>query len=350
MAYEMIEIPFGTYTIPEDMTAEIKDGKIVVKKKESEDERIRKVIVKHFEELHENSFINLEIPGILAYLERQKEQKPLSTVETELNSIAFLEQMGYTCIHRESRLNNSHNGPDFKKAVNDLRLVACLFANWKDEPSRKTNDGKLIVDVDAAAALINANHVIQESDVFDWEQAYQKGLKHGEIAGYNKAMKEQKPAEWGEEDRKEARDNLISVCRDWERGKKTTLLPIAAVRARFFLEHLTEPKEWSEEDEDMLNRYAYKETDGETSYDEEMDWLKSLRPQPKQDVSPSLSEKEIICLKRILDHLRKEHNRYDGEDFTNEIAVLEWLITHPILTQPHWNPSLPFPPKGKKRR
>ena len=33
------------------------------------------------------------------------------------------------------------------------------------------------------------------------------------------------------------------------------------------------------------NRYAYKETDGDTSYDHEIDWLKSLRPQPKeQDV------------------------------------------------------------------
>lgn len=48
-------------------------------------------------------------------------------------------------------------------------------------------------------------------------------------------------------------------------------------------------QEWSEEDEDMLNscissieeakenRYAYKETDGDTSYDHEIAWLKSLR-------------------------------------------------------------------------
>lgn len=68
--------------------------------------------------------------------------------------------------------------------------------------------------------------------------------------------------------------------------------------------------------------------------------LKSLRPQSKQDVLPSLSEKEIICLKRALDYLRKEHNRYGGEDFTNEIAVLEWFITHPILvSDTHWKPS-----------
>ena len=48
---------------------------------DSEDERIRKVIVKHFKELHENSFINLEIPDILAWLEKKKR---LNLVEAEI--------------------------------------------------------------------------------------------------------------------------------------------------------------------------------------------------------------------------------------------------------------------------
>lgn len=63
-----------------------------------------------------------------------------------------------------------------------------------------------------------------------------------------------------------------------------------------FLDSIPE-QERSEEDVDMLNlcissieeakenRYAYKETDGDTSYDHEIDWLKSLRPQPKQEWS-----------------------------------------------------------------
>ena len=55
-------------------------------------------------------------------------------------------------------------------------------------------------------------------------------------------MVEQKPVEWNDTDMKEARDNLISVCRDLERGERTTLLPIVAARARYFLEHFTEPK------------------------------------------------------------------------------------------------------------
>lgn len=59
--------------------------------------------------------------------------------------------------------------------------------------------------------------------------------------------------------------------------------------------------------------------------------------------NPTLSDKEVICLKRTLDFLRKEHGRYGGEDFTNEIPVLEWMITHPTMVlsthYPHWKPS-----------
>ena len=51
---DMIEIPFGArdselcgweYTIPEGFEAEIKDGKVIVRPKESEDERIRKALI-----------------------------------------------------------------------------------------------------------------------------------------------------------------------------------------------------------------------------------------------------------------------------------------------------------------
>ena len=61
---------------------------------------------------------------------------------------------------------------------------------------------------------------------------------------------------------------------------------------------------WSEEDKDMLNccissieeakenRYAYKETDGDTSYDREIAFLKSLRPswKPSEEQMDSLRD------------------------------------------------------------
>ena len=119
----------------------------------------------------------------------------------------------------------------------------------------------------------------------------------------------QKPAEWNDTDMKEARDSLISVCRDWEYGKQTTLIPLAAVRARYFLEHLNEPKpaDWSEEDEKMLNgiigrgcsQIPYTEPG---LRGEQIDWLKnklkSLRPQPHWKPS----EEQMAALKWQVEH------------------------------------------------
>lgn len=80
-----IEIPFGAkdselkgweYTIPENMEAEIKDGKIIVRPKEGEDERIRKEMVEYFSQYKEGGLRGVDITPWIAYLERQKEQAP----------------------------------------------------------------------------------------------------------------------------------------------------------------------------------------------------------------------------------------------------------------------------------
>ena len=105
---KIIEIPFGAkdsenkgweYTIPAGMEAVIEDGKVIVREKEGEDERIRKWLIEMVEEFRKANSTNAEHNGncseAIAYLERQK---PLSTEETELNSLAFLEQLGYACI------------------------------------------------------------------------------------------------------------------------------------------------------------------------------------------------------------------------------------------------------------
>ena len=99
--------------------------------------------------------------------------------------------------------------------------------------------------------------------------------------------KEQKSAEWSEEDKKML----------WIIQLALTKHPITDKQEKDAFDWLNslrpnQKSEWSEENADMLNccissieeakenRYAYKETDGDTSYDREIDWLKSLRPQP----------------------------------------------------------------------
>lgn len=96
MEKENKEIPFGAkdselykfeYTIPEGYEARIEDGKVIVKKKESEDERIRKALVKTFEKKLEIGFEWTEfgIPNrsVLDWLEKQKEPQNNSDAPNE---------------------------------------------------------------------------------------------------------------------------------------------------------------------------------------------------------------------------------------------------------------------------
>jgi len=91
------------------------------------------------------------------------------------------------------------------------------------------------------------------------------------------------------------------------------------------LTYLKRHAEWSEEDADILNccissieeakenRYAYKETDGDTSYDREIAWLKSLLscPKPSKPLDDWKPTKEQ--LDALLEAAReKEIDREDG--------------------------------------
>ena len=96
---EAIEIPFGSkdselcgweYTIPVGMEAEIKDEKVIVKKKESADERIRKEIIDYLSnELHNVKQLTPrtnEFEAWIAYLERQKDQTPANATQTKMQT------------------------------------------------------------------------------------------------------------------------------------------------------------------------------------------------------------------------------------------------------------------------
>jgi len=124
---KIIEIPFGAhdsenkgweYTIPAGMEAVIEDGKVIVREKESEDERIRKALLRCCDDWDKGQFGCMkkeDVPAIRAYLERQK---PLSTEETELNSLAFLEQLGYACIP---------SGKEQEWSEEDDQLIGFIF-------------------------------------------------------------------------------------------------------------------------------------------------------------------------------------------------------------------------------
>ena len=91
-----IEIPFGAkdselcgweYTIPEGMEATVVDNKIVVKKKESEDERIRKAMISGMTALKEQGkefFATIPLNDCIDWLEKQGEEKSLYDIAKEV--------------------------------------------------------------------------------------------------------------------------------------------------------------------------------------------------------------------------------------------------------------------------
>jgi len=98
---ESIEIPLGTkdselkgweYTIPEGMEAEVKDGKIIVREKESEDERIRKELIKYLKEGVEGYIPagdRSDYQRWLAWVEKQSEQKWSEEDESKVKEIVY---------------------------------------------------------------------------------------------------------------------------------------------------------------------------------------------------------------------------------------------------------------------
>ena len=168
-----IEIPFGAhdselkgweYTIPEGMEAEIKDGKIVVREKESEDERIRKATIKLLNRTIALPAIT-EIDGIrveqmIDYLEKQKEPLPIPNKFSGLKSLML------------QYLQSAANRKDDAEIESDTDLF-----------------GRKILD-----------YVWKYSD----EQKEQKPAERFEEA------REKYQVEWSEEDEKEI-DNIISL-------------------------------------------------------------------------------------------------------------------------------------------
>ena len=197
---------------------------------ESEDERIRKMLIKYFKELKVDSFINLEIPDILAWLEKQK-------VNTE-GDFARGYDCGYECGL------NSHGAEWFEKQK-EQKPTPNWMPKFLDELRSKKN-------------------------YFDWDE-------HRDIEGHILAIinyiapnyfkeKEQKPAEWSEEDEK----MLDSVIR--------------------LITHF----------DDLAHEPTYAGPKWTHPYTKEISWLKSLRPQKKWKPS----EEKLSALGSYIEELQ----------------------------------------------
>ena len=165
---------------------------------ESEDERIREEIIQflrdyHFDKLQNKVSVDtLELWG--AWLKKQKEQK-MSTEETELNSIAFLEELGYTCIPPHSLAGCV----DDKMVLKKLEASAKEYYKRNYEGGNPQGKGVVIQSyIDGASEWLRkhvCNYVNSEYNEFHKCVEYDGSIdKERLINDFEEAMqKEQKP-------------------------------------------------------------------------------------------------------------------------------------------------------------
>ena len=213
---------------------------------ESEDEIIRNFLIDFIKACgwSEKQFPPRE--DCIAWLEKQAEHKSLSTEETELNSLAFLTELGYTCI------------PPTKEKPN----------GWSEEDEEKLNS---IIEVLGDSSLL-----------IQW------------LNSLKDRVQPQQKQDWSEEDESnmDYSSEIIGFLKNYIKAYGCTAMNswvnwLKSLKDRGILQ----PKqEWSEEDEKMFDKlyeilyiYGYSShPEIDLSSNEAINliyWLKSIKPQ-----------------------------------------------------------------------
>lgn len=258
--------------------------------RESEDERIRKAIVGLIEELQrsDKNFAGVELADMLSYLEKQKEQKPrweINNPHTTKWTKEMIDEKFEELVkeyHKQKPVVT--HGETYH--VDTLGTQQVIAGKMPQKPAEWSKEDKAIIS--CIVCCLDGQFVTEAArkQCLEWFNQHRRDFLN------------QSKQEWSEEDENkiESIKGLITMGKFVDTNTIKTIWKL--------LDSLRpQPKvEWSEEDEEMLNscicsieeskenRYAYKETDGDTSYDHEIAWLKSLRPQWK----PSEQEKGAL--------------------------------------------------------
>lgn len=262
--------------------------------------------------------------------EKQKEQKSAECEWPNLsNCIKNCKKCQGKCFYRKESyeaVERINLGNEFENQVS--RILASVL-NGEHE----YNEG--FVKYAAQSLLGYAKNEIKSSES-DKIERLMKALQAtnaqiGELVEENYKLKEQKPAEWSDEDEQRITEIEFAVMQMNTKRVDTKDKCLAWLKSL----RPQQKVEWSDEDADMLNccissieeakenRYAYKETDGDTSYDREIDWLKSLNLQPKQEWSGVTINGEPVSIEnKSVDVPLTEWSEEDEENINTLIEVV----------------------------
>jgi len=239
--------------------------------KESEDEKIRKEIIEYFEHYSGGDNVSIKFPKWIAYLKKQKDaSKAIEAVEKIDKYI-------------DEHLANAH---DMKDSNPDKKYYRGL-----DDALGKMSG--ILQDVYSGEKQKEQKPIVTHGETYHVDTLGTQQVIAGKMP--------QKSTEWSKEDERILKGIIGLIDHDQHYGVSNNEMIswLKSLRPQ-------QKVEWCDEDADMLNccissieeakenRYAYKETDGDTSYDREIDWLKSLRPSWKP------SEKQMRYLLAVI--------------------------------------------------
>ena len=160
------EMQGWSYTIPEGFTAEIKDGQVIVKRAESEDERIRKGLIDYLKAdmEHNPSQYPQFYDRAIAYLERQKEQKPAEWSEEDDKRVKQLIydteaiRAGYE--KRKEQLGERFNN----ELIKDCDKQIAWLKSLRPQPHWKPSEEQMAV-LSNAERLVRANNYTENAKI-----------------------------------------------------------------------------------------------------------------------------------------------------------------------------------------
>jgi len=278
----------GLKITPEYIFPEIADG---------EDERIRKIIVKHFREYKGDSWITLQIPSILAYLEKQKEYE-LTEEDKKIIPEALVMLCNDIINHRvHTPIKTDEEGARkikaFLKTFN--RQPYKTKEEWEKQKEQKLAevDVKALLTADRLASAEMTGRLKERSEILENPEKY--GLK--------------KSAEWSEEDKGNLLDVKCIIDEVWHNQHVREEIDHSGEELESLwhwldtiwqrVEYPYQKVEWSEEDKVMLDNIIWgvhmksikplDEMDDRSKYEKYEDFLKALPErfnlQPKQEWS-----------------------------------------------------------------
>lgn len=302
-----------------------------LKEKESEDERIRKAIIRSIEE--DSSVYEQEVSKeqMLAYLEKQKEQKPNLSKSvgleqkpaewSEKHIADIFEKVGLAKIVREqgndaltnavpsamielSKTKSAEWSEEDNKIIYDAYLWLCEYAGSLTQKNQEKSS-MLYKTANRLKSLCpqpkvewnkedeyKLNFLTKMLDGLDQREFDTKYMK--ELSSWLKSLKPQPKNEWSEEDSR-ILYNVIAYIgyAAGQRGVKDDKFKEANSWLKSLPERFNLPpkQEWSKEDENKLNHIleiVHIASGSEVSVDEKEElesFLRSLRPHPKKEWS-----------------------------------------------------------------